>query len=101
MSERKANVALVRPYFATIEHGVKAEVELSGDATVGDVGTRPLMAGAGSALAAEVLGAGKAAGERRIQGQPQVARVDAHDGPGLECLVVRAIAQEAWPSVTR
>ena len=53
------------------------------------------MAGGGSALAAEVLGAGKAAGERRIQGQPQVARVDAHDGPGLECLVVRAIAQEA------
>jgi hypothetical protein len=36
MSERKANVALVRPYFATIEHGVEAEVELSGDATVGD-----------------------------------------------------------------
>jgi hypothetical protein len=30
-----------------------------------------------------------------------VARVDAHDGPELECLVVRAIAQEAWPSVTR
>ena len=57
------------------------------------------MAGAGSALAAEVLGAGKAAGEHRIQGQPQVARIDAHDGPGLSASLSGLLPKRPSPEL--
>ena len=50
-------------YVLQINHLRTAKVELSGDETVADALNASLMAGAGSALAAEVLGAGKAAGE--------------------------------------